>query len=276
MAPTMGKLAIQIILAVLVVALLYAALAYLLLPGLWSHYEHQHKLAGMRMLTTTAQGIPGDPINIGLVGSDSELRCAMKAAGWSEALPLSLRSDIGIAASVLLDRPDKTAPVSTLLFNGRRQDLAFEKTAAQSADRRHHVRFWLTLAEGAEGRPVWLGAGSFDKGIGVSRYTGALTHHIDPDIDAERDAIASDLEKAGMVTATYQISGIGPTWSGKNGEGDAYFTDGEIRMLRLTLGCARYDGAVETLANPMAIDIKDAVWDSVVNAVKRSSAASSP
>jgi hypothetical protein len=221
-------------------------------------------------VTTTTQGIPGDPINIGLVGSDSELRCAMKAAGWTVAAPLSLRSDIGIAASVLLDRPDKTAPVSTLMFNGRREDIAFEKAAAQSADRRHHVRFWLTLAEGAEGRPVWLGAASFDRGVGVSRYTGAVTHHIEPDIDAERNRIATDLETAGMVTAAYQIAGIGPTWSGRNGEGDAYYTDGEIRMLRLTAGCVKHDGPVETLPNPVATDIKDAVWASVVAAIRQS------
>src|SRR6478752_2930270 len=103
-------------------ALLYVALAYAVLPALWTHYEHQKKLAGLPMLTTTPQGIPGDPINIGLIGTEAELRCAMIAAGWSEARPLSLRSDIGIAASVLLDRPDKNAPVSSLLLNGKRED----------------------------------------------------------------------------------------------------------------------------------------------------------
>ncbi len=166
---------------------LYVALAYVLLPALWTHYEHQKKLAGLPMLTTTTQGIPGDPINIGLIGTEAELRCAMIAAGWTEARALSLRSDIGIAASVLLDRPDKNAPVSTLLLNGRREDIAFEKADGRSADRRHHVRFWLVLSEGAENRPVWLGSGTFDVSVGVSRYTGAITHHIAPDIDAERE-----------------------------------------------------------------------------------------
>jgi hypothetical protein len=243
---------------------LYVALAYALLPALWTHYEHQKKLDGLPMLTTTPQGIPGDPINIGVVGTETELRCAMIAAGWTQAQPLSLRSDIGIAASVLLDRPDKNAPVSTLLLNGRREDIAFEKADGRSADRRHHVRFWLVLREGAENRPVWLGSSTFDVSVGISRYTGAITHHIAPDIDAERGQISGDLQKARMVTATYQISGIGPTWSGRNGEGDRYFTDGEIAMLRLTADCAKNNGSVEVLDNPLAINIKDAIWRNVV------------
>ena len=35
---------------------------------LWTHHEHQKGLAGLEMVTRTAQGIPGDPINVGLIG----------------------------------------------------------------------------------------------------------------------------------------------------------------------------------------------------------------
>ena len=37
----------------------YLALAYLILPALWSHYEHQPGLRGRPMTTVTAEGIPG-------------------------------------------------------------------------------------------------------------------------------------------------------------------------------------------------------------------------
>ena len=47
-------------------------MAYWVLPRLWRHYEHQRGLSGLTMVTLTAQGIPGDPINIGLVGSEGE------------------------------------------------------------------------------------------------------------------------------------------------------------------------------------------------------------
>ena len=41
----------------------YLIAAYLVLPALWTHHEHQKGLANLPMVTRTAQGIPGDPMN---------------------------------------------------------------------------------------------------------------------------------------------------------------------------------------------------------------------
>ena len=116
------------------------------------------------------------------------------------------------------------------LYDGRQQDLAFEKPVGGSADERHHVRLWMTLEKGAEQRPVWLASATFDRGVGISRYTGQITHHIAPNIDAERDLVIAELSRAGVLMQIYQVSGIGPTINGRNGEGDRYFTDGEITV----------------------------------------------
>ncbi len=134
----------------------YTALAYLLLPLFWTHYEHQRGLADLPMVTRTAQGIPGDPMNVGLVGDTADVVCAMHAAGWYPADPITLKSSIEIIGSVLLDRPYRDAPVSNLYYLGRREDLAFEKPIGQNADRRNHVRYWKVLDQGEEKRPVWL------------------------------------------------------------------------------------------------------------------------
>src|SRR3954465_10985839 len=195
----------------------YTALAYLLLPLFWTHYEHQKGLADLPMVTRTAQGIPGDPMNVGLAGATAAVVCAMHAAGWYPADPITLKSSIEIIGSVLLDRPYRDAPVSNLYYLGRREDFAFEKPVGSSADRRNHVRYWKVLDQGEERRPVWLGSATLDRGVGVSHYTGAVTHHISPDLDAERGVLAADLEKAGMVEAKYQVTGIGPTMAGRNG-----------------------------------------------------------
>jgi hypothetical protein len=56
-----------IVLAVILAA--YGLVAYIVLPLAWTHYEHQRGLAGRPMVTRTAQDIPGDPINVGLVGN---------------------------------------------------------------------------------------------------------------------------------------------------------------------------------------------------------------
>ena len=259
----------RVLLSMLAVVLLYTLLAYLLLPALWTHYEHQKGLADLPMVTRTAQGIPGDPIDVGLIGNEKEVLCAMNAAGWLPADPVTFKSSIEIAGSVLLDRAYPEAPVSPLYYLGRREDLAFEKPSGRSADRRHHVRFWKVLDKGQENRPVWLGSDTFDRGVGVSHFTGAITHHIDPDIDAERDKFAADLEQAGMVTAKYQVTGVGLTLTGRNGEGDLYYTDGEVWILRLVEDCHKQTGATATLPSPPATELKDQIMRSITETLAR-------
>ncbi|TGV77342.1 hypothetical protein EN801_036915, partial [Mesorhizobium sp. M00.F.Ca.ET.158.01.1.1] len=63
-------------------------------------------------------------------------------------------------------------------------------------------------------------------GVGLSHDTGAITHHIGPDIDAERDFVIGDLNAAGLLSSTSDLAGIGATKTGRNGGGDPYFTDG--------------------------------------------------
>lgn len=209
---------------------LYLMTAYWVLPALWYDYEHQPGLAGHTMVTATAQGIPGDPLNIGVVSSKAQLAYAFTLAGWKPADAITLRSSVEIGVSVVLDRPYPDAPVSSLYLNGRRQDLAFELPVGTSADRRHHVRLWHILDKGVEGHGVWLGAASFDRSAGLSHDTLQITHHIEPDLDHERDFVIASLSRTGSVTQTYQVTGAGPTMNGRNGEGDRYYTDGEITI----------------------------------------------
>jgi hypothetical protein len=251
----------------LLALIVYGGIAYLLLPELWTHYEHQQRLAGMPMTTTTAQGIPGDAINVGLIGDLKDVLCTMHAAGWYPADPVTWRTSVEIIGSVLLDRPYLEAPVSSLRYLDRREDLAFEKPVGGSADQRHHVRFWKVLDKGDEERPVWLGAATFDRSVGISHYTGAVTHHIAPDIDAERKVLADNLEAAGMVDARYQVTGVGPTVAGRNGGGDLYYTDGEVWIMRLVVGCAKRIAPVETIPSPAATEIKDQIFHAVANAI---------
>ncbi|MBV9287990.1 MAG: LssY C-terminal domain-containing protein [Hyphomicrobiales bacterium] len=253
---TFARLAI----AAAVVLATYVVLAYLLAPLFWRHYEHQKGLAELDATTRTAQGIPGDPINIGLEGSEADLVCALAAAGWSPADPVTLASSIKIAGSVVFRRAYQHAPVSPLFLNGRKQDLAFEKPSGGSASQRHHVRFWKALEAGDDGLPVWLGAATFDRSVGVSHYTGQITHHVAPDVDAERDFVADDLAAAQKVETRYWVSGAGPTLIGRNGGGDPYFSDGEIAFVRLVEGCEATQAAPVALPQPARIAAKSAVF----------------
>lgn len=143
------------------------------------------------------------------------------------------KTAVEIGVSVLFDKPYPDAPVSPLTYEGRPQDLAFEKPVGGSADKRHHVRFWRTSNTGPSGANLWLGSASFDRGVGISHDTGEITHHIGPDLDAERDGLILDLKTTGQIASTYEIRGIGPTKNGRNGGGDPYFTDGNVVIGRL-------------------------------------------
>jgi LssY C-terminus len=238
----------------------YVLLAYLLAPFFWRHFEHQPRLAEMEATTRTALGLPGDAINVGLEGSEEDVLCAMNAAGWKPADPVTLSSSLRIVGSVLFDRPYQDAPVSLLFYDSRKQDLAFEKPSGKSATTRHHVRFWKALDAGEDGRPVWLGSATFDDSLGVSHYTGQITHHVAPDIDAERDLLMSDLAEAKKVEAAYSVSGLGPTLFARNGGGDPYFTDGDIAFAKLVSGCSGQERAPVTLADPPGIAAKNVLF----------------
>ena len=194
------------------------------------------ELPAVPVATTTKYGIAGDPVNLVLVGTRSEVVAAFRAAGWSAAAPITVRSGLGIAVSVAANVPYRRAPVSDLYLFGRKQDLAFEQLAGHSARSRHHVRFWCVGPVGPGGVPVWVGSGSFDAKVGRSQTTGKITHRIAPDIDRERDTILADLRAAGRVGQSYLAPHTGPR-VGRNGEGDCYFTDGNLAVAILR-GCS--------------------------------------
>jgi hypothetical protein len=251
--------------ALVSVGVLYFLFAYVIMPRVWYHREHQPGLETKLAVTATPDGIPGDPLNVGLVGEKGDVILALHQAGWYPADAITLKSSIEIAGSVVFDRPYDEAPVSTLIYEGRKQDLAFEKPIGSSADRRNHVRFWKVLDKGVEGRPVWLGSATLDQSVGLNAYTGQFTHHIAPDIDEERNRLIADVTAAKMVTSIYQVSGIGPTIAGRNGEGDPYHTDGEIRIAVLSPGAAPVAGAPEIVADAPLIAWKDGMWRTVTD-----------
>lgn len=162
------------------VATVYFVLAYILLPFLWAHHEHEPGLASLPMVTRTSTGIPGDALNVGLVGGKEDVIYAMHASDWFPADAITLRTSIEIVGSVVLDRPYRDAPVSPLYYEGKKEQLAFEKPDGKSADKRHHVRLWQVLENGTDGRPVWLGSITFDRGVGFLRFKRGGRSMLDP------------------------------------------------------------------------------------------------
>lgn len=216
--------------ALFVLLWIYFALAYLLLPSWWRHFGRHPALTEAPKTTRTAEGIAGDPVNVGLAGTRHEVVRALLAAGWWPADPTTLRTSLHITSSVLRSRRYPEAPMSSLYLWERQQDLSFERPVGNSPRQRHHVRFWRAEQRDEEGRPLWLGAATFDRGVGFSHRTGQVTHHIAADVDAERDQLFMDLGQHEQLLEEYRVRGIGPTRLGRNGGGDPYYTDGDIRV----------------------------------------------
>jgi len=213
---------------------LYLFIAYFVLPQIGKEKAKRHPdyLDGER-LTHTGNGVPGDPLNIALIGSEAEIIAAMSAAGWRSADPLGLRSDVRITVDTLLDKPDPSAPVSKLFLFGRKEDLAFEKAIGNSPRERNHVRFWRS-DKTDEGRPVWIGAATRDVRVELSSNTEEITQRISPDVDAERDLLLGELTAANRVIATRWIDGFHKELQGRNGGGDPWRTDGRLAVASLS------------------------------------------
>ncbi len=210
----------------IVVLVGYLAVAYVILPMGWWRYEKRHPaLTNAPTLTHTKLGIPGDPLNVGFVGSEEQLIKAFHAIGWTEAEKIDLKSSVGIAESTVLDRPDAVAPVSSLYLFGRKQDLAFELPVGESARQRHHVRLWRCEEKDDQGRLFWIGSVTFDERVGLSHTTEEITHHISPDVDGERDGLLNSMLKARQIEAIEYVDDFQPKAQGKNGGGDPWKTD---------------------------------------------------
>jgi LssY C-terminus len=196
----------------------------------------------------TGDGLPGDPVNLVLIGDFSKLRAAFVAAGWTEADRLSLTSSWRMVVAFVLNRPYPSAPFSTLFLFGRGQDVGFQKAIDMSPRKRHHVRFWSLSLEQTEetlgavefwlntDRPadeepaLWVGAATKDTGIAFTRFTFQFTHATDADTNAERDLIVSELKAAGA------IAGVTSHQAGERllaGRVNRYVTDGEVAAASL-------------------------------------------
>jgi len=214
---------------VLVVA--WAAVAYLLVPEAWYRYSKRHPaLDDVPTITYTADGIPGDPLNVAAIATENELKLLMLAAKWYPADPLTLKSCLEIAEATVLKRPYDEAPVSSLYLYHRKEDLAFEKPVGDDPRQRHHVRFWKSDKFDSDGRPVWIGSVTYDRAVGLSHTTGQITHHIAADVDAERDGLIADWTATGRLEETYVVADFQKQKEGRNGGGDPWHTDGTLKV----------------------------------------------
>ncbi len=226
----------------------YAGAAYIVLPyavRMGLKILHRERVP---RCTTTADGLPGDPVNVALVGDLEQLRAAFAAAGWTGADRLDLASSWRMVRAFVFNKPYPTAPFSPLYLFGRTQDVGFQQAIDDSPRKRHHVRFWVkSLAQvqadatsthfwlntdrpNGEERAIWIGAGTRDTGFSLTRMTFQITHATDSDTNAER---------AYIIDALANCEAIGEAILYKRGDRllaanvNHYITDGDVAVANL-------------------------------------------
>jgi hypothetical protein len=238
---------------ILALGLTYAIGAYIILPRAVRMGLKILQRKRVPSFTITGDGLPGDPVNLVLVGTLGQLRAAFATAGWSDADRLGLASSWRMVRAFVFNSPYPTAPFSTLYLFGRGQDIGFQKAIDDSPRKRHHIRFWalsLTHAEGTVGtasfwlntdrppddaRVFWVGAGTKDTGFSLTQLTFQITHATDSDTNAERDFIVAELRKIPVIEEVQSFQ------SGQNLSAERvnhYITDGEVTLAKLVVEIA--------------------------------------
>lgn len=215
---------------------LWALVAYLVLPRLHRILTQIYVPNYFIGRARTSDGLLGDPVNLAVRGTAAQLTAAMAAAGWTRADDVTLRSSWRIITSTITRRSYHTAPVSPLFVFGRMQDLAYQQEVDGNPAKRHHVRFWQAppgwMLPGGFGVD-WVGAGTFDRAVGLSLFTLQVTHKISPDTDRERDHILATLRAADPAVSVDVIRDFATGYHSRNGGGDSIVTDGDLPVVDL-------------------------------------------
>lgn len=227
----------------------YGVAAYVVLPRIIRLGLALMRSKHVPAYTTTGDGLPGDPVNLALVGTLAELKSAFAALGWSEADELGIASSWRMAKAFVLNKPYPTAPFSTLYLFRRGQDIGFQKAIGGSPRKRHHVRFWglsIALAEGTAGsdklwqnterppageRVIWIGAATRDTGLSFTRWTFQVTHATDSDSSAERDVVIAELKSQGLIG---EVRAYDERKELPQGRVNHYVFDGDVSIATLT------------------------------------------
>jgi len=161
-----------------------------------------------------------------LAQNDADFTLALNTAGWALADKPGFTSLSEAAYAIWFNKEYLAAPVTPSFWMESPNDFGFQKeTIVKSLRQRHHARFWRTGFRAIDGMQIYVGTASFDDGV-----KWGFTHHIDPNIDKERDLLIRDLLSAGAATQQMIFQLIPPVL-GQNFAGDAFFTDGKAVLV---------------------------------------------
>ena len=182
----------------------WAVTAYLTLPRFHAIMTRIYVPDYFIGRTRTPDGLLGDPVNIGLIGTEEQIHQVMQDAGWTRADDVTLVSSWKIIISTITRRSYAEAPVSPLKIFGKTQAFAYQKEVD-----------------------------GYDSGVGFSFFTLQVTHRIDAETDFERDYIVESIQYAHPETHVEILHDFSSGYHARNGGGDAIRTDGALPVIVL-------------------------------------------
>ncbi len=175
----------------------------------------------------------GDRINFLILGTEDQVKNALKAVGWvivdRDVKSSILRGSLG----VLSRDAYLTMPMSELMVFGRPQDYGYAMSdPLVTVMARHHFRIWKAPFD-VDGLTLFVGAGTHDIGFDKDQRTGGVTHKIDPDTDKERDFIGDSLKQCGQVVKTEYVTPKDTITKARTAHGEEFTSDGRILVIYL-------------------------------------------
>ena len=201
-----------------------------------SHLEISPEILGR--LPRHCQTIFGrrmDPINLVFIGTEAGIKRAFEKAGWDGAHPSSpFHVAAGLASSVF-NKSYRQGPFMPLFISIGLQDLAFQKVMNKTYSKRHHIRIWRTRHALPGNNRIWVAAATYERSFKVVPRPPFIFHHMEPNLDFERDYIAGELlaqghKGAGEHQINQPISEDNPAF---NPNGDAFYTDGKAKFVEI-------------------------------------------
>jgi hypothetical protein len=181
------------------------------------------------LYSETLTGKTMEPINFIYIGSQQQIEQLFLSHGWYKADPSTLANTLKALSVGFQGRQYLNAPVTPSYLAAKPENLAFQQpTQSNTLRQRHHTRLWRTDFRLVGDEEIWVATASFDEGIEFAGAAKLPTHHIDPNIDAERTYITGSL---GLKDLDYLQ--VVQAQAGKNASGDVFFTDGRAALIKL-------------------------------------------
>jgi LssY-like putative type I secretion system component LssY len=189
----------------------------------------REKLLALPDRSLTGSGRPSDIVNLAFLGSREQIETAFRAAGWTYGDAVSTRSVLREMRAFSSLNSYTHLPISNQWLGGRAADIRLEKSF-DSYQKREHIRIWNQDALESD---LWVSGAIRETGASWSLRTGRFIHHVDADLDAERDKVARDLTLSGCVANVHHLQREESPVREKNASGDALWTDGGIAVIEL-------------------------------------------